>query len=249
MWQAHSQLQSAAVKHSTTSQALQASINTVVASKKKIDLLTKLVAKATRARASKIESRIADDLTDLAASSRQSACLKSTPLQPAPPKRFTDTTRPEEPASREIPQPAYAQPTLLSSALAPSNITQVTPVASLAQTPPRTTSLGMIRVSEITSNSTEGATTLSFSCTLGRVGQVGLTLERRGNGTVAVRVDPGNAGILTSLLRERGNIQTRLQAMGIQIASLEVATSEGMSYSGGRGLRKTPRDDDEDIIT
>jgi hypothetical protein len=75
-----------------------------------------------------------------------------------------------------------------------------------------------------------------------------MSLVKEQSGNLTVRLDPGLGALLPTLLRERSQIQAKLQSMGLKVTTIDVSGPDSTTLSLSRQSRRARMEDDEDII-
>lgn len=245
MRRAHDQHRRAANEHALDTQKLQSGIVELSTSQKRIELLEKLVAKASRARANRIESRLSEELEDLVASAARTGGPSGNRFSPQAPHSTSRLPHPTDTRSDLTTEPSNTErkvPVQLQLPARPAMIPRV-------DQQERSLNPVSVVVRDVSAHSSEGRSSLALSCALGKSGTVGLALVRESTGALSVKLDPGIGGLVSTLLRERAHIQSKLQTMGLNITSLEIGSADGTNYSLSRRARRALTEADEDIIT
>lgn len=245
IWRAHSQLKEAHRKHESSAKTLQADLQVLSGSKKRIELLQGMVAKAERARANQIESRLSEEVAELASTAKAISNLRRPTTEKGDIKLddpISNTLRSELAASdkaREATQAALAA-TMPQPVSAASNIANLTPIKGVE--PLRAT--GAVDIQNVTFHRGDNQAALSLQCALGNHGTVGVSIVKGDNAGLKVVVDPGSGVTASALLKDRAAIQSRLGALGIKVASIEVGQSDPMPLGNRNGSRKLSKDDE-----
>ena len=75
-----------------------------------------------------------------------------------------------------------------------------------------------------------------------------MSLMKADGGGIKVMLDPTGSRVASGIAHDKGILQARLQALGIKVSAIEVASPEGVESSLGRAGRRVRRDDDEERI-
>jgi hypothetical protein len=281
MWRAHSQLKEAHQKRESSAKKLQEGLATLSTSKQRIDSLQKLVSKAEKLRANRLESRISEEVAELVGTTRAIAELRGkfeesqirTPatsqsvaynahstdqtLKAAVPnqtasERLTDRvpgeTRlepvPAPPASTQIaPQAQPLQPQLMQ---APAAL-RAEPLSIRAIEAPTPIS-APLQIGNVEFHRHESHSALTISASIGSAPPVNLVITKGEGSGLKVVVDPGVSGLAGQLSRDKSVLQSRLQALGIKVTSLEVGPADDSPQQARRNSRKALTDPDEELI-
>jgi hypothetical protein len=235
---AHSQLKEAHRTHSDAAKTLKDGLATLSSSQKRVEILEKLLAKAQRIRANQVESRLSEEVADLVTTSRTVMNLRNMRSAEAEPRDDVLTSQSWRAESQGLDGDSIAQRvqsnTLASVVPTPA---QTSPVAQ--QLPPATmhsvSNLGsthstsapsQIGISNVTVRSTQSQPSIALTCTLPRSGSFGLQLTKAEGGGIKVLIDPSVGSIASGVLRDKGAIQSRLQAMGIKVTEIDIGVSD-----------------------
>ncbi len=212
MHSAHSHLRQAYRSQQTAAKHLSDGLNTLAESKKRVEILASLVAKAQRIRANQVESRLSDDTIDLVTTSR-------TLLH-----------------SRAAPASMHAQTAQMFVAQPHAGHTQISGV-------------NQVGISHVTFSRGQGQPKLSLSCAIVGRGALNLEVTRGEKGAVKVLIDPSVSSLASGILRDKYSIQSRLQALGIKVATIEVGTTNDSAGAPKRTKRsQVQEEEDEGII-
>lgn len=259
MHRAHSELQEAHQTHQKAVQSLQEGLVSLSGSKKKIEVLEKLLAKAQRLQANRNESRFSDEVADLVNTSQavlnvrvtRSIEGEATPRLVAgeicePIRLAADTVCAATPVSTAATcvSPASLQPIPLHPTPHTLPPIQFTPPATA------TTRCEPITISHLSYSTTGRQPQLSLSCSLGSRGTVGLQILRSESGGLKVFIDPTMSTVSSGVIRDKLSIQARLQAVGIKVNSIEIAPADDTTGTAkGTKRARLHEDEDEDAIS
>lgn len=250
MRQAHANLKSAHENYKGAAQSLQNGITKLSTSQKRIEILEQLLSKAQRMRANQVESRLSEDVADLVTTSRTishvRAHLQTSNAQEVlgteECRHFTGIGDSDKPAfGRDLTAMTGSSPS--HSIHAPRTILSPTDQMNAkveGQSPHRN-----LEISNVTCTVTEQQPRVSLQCQLGNRGAIALHVTRAQAGGVKVLIDPSATTLGSGVLRERHTIQNRLQAMGINVKTIEIGSADDTS-SALRHPKKSPRNEDDD---
>lgn len=256
MWNAHGQLKDAHVRHAATNQKLQEGLVQVSLSSKRVEILQTLLTKASRQRAQRIESRSSEEITDLAVALKSmrsegggASLSKVTSKRPPVDEAVEGLERGSE--SKVETRSSFGgtidpMSTRLAAPMAPAitpvvDSAPVMKVEALSQPQP-------VEVHALECSNGAKVSQLSIQCSLGANGPVTLSLVKREGEGLKVVIDPSASGLAGQISRDKSVIQSRLQAMGIKVSSLEVGQSDAADPNRAgmrRGSRRLFEDDDE----
>jgi hypothetical protein len=261
MWKAHGQLKEAHQKRETSAQKLQEGLTTLSNSKQRIDSLQKLVSKAEKIRANRLESRMSEEVAELVGTTRAIAALKG---------GFEE--RGVNPSLSEAAKPPTTPVSLLvpmdDSLIPPASVIQkgieaphAQPTQPVSFVPPTKVELSASRAAELSAPASpalqiqtvqfekhETHAALTVNASMGSASPVRMVITKgEGNG-LKVLVDPGVGTLAGTLTRDKSIIQSRLQALGIKVSSLEVGSADTSPQQARRNSRKHTTDQDEELI-
>jgi hypothetical protein len=247
MRHAHGRLQQATAEHASAAQGLHREIQQLSSSHKRLETLQKLVTKAAREHANLIESRLSEEITDLVATAGRRSKLRGPRLLES--NSTAAAAPPVSDLQRDRLTPAVSPDKEVFARATPHVETFASHATQALQSKEPYRMHDSIQVHQASIQAGDGKTSLSVSCAVGRTGTLTMALVREPSGALAVRLDPGIGTLAPSLLRERAQIQARLQSMGINVTTIEVSSSDSTTCSLSRQSRRAHAEDDEDIIT
>jgi hypothetical protein len=278
MWRAHSQLKEAHQKRESSAKRLQEGLATLSTSKQRIESLQKLVSKAEKLRANRLESRISEEVAELVGTTRAIAGLRGKleeGLIQAPPSNPSATNQPSQLQKTPLLQdlgpelgrdlttdqgPGQSQPDQASLLRLPNaNVAQsatIQPQPTQALPVLRSESLATrsveapapLHVSNVEFQRNEHHSSLTISASVGMGSPVNLVITKGDSSGLKVLVDPGISGLAGQLSRDKGMLASRLQALGIKVTSLEVGPADDSPQQARRNSRKLLTDPDEELI-
>jgi hypothetical protein len=203
-----------------------------------------MVAKAERARANQVESRLSEEVAELASTAKAIANLRSNSAERGAQRvddKFSalgqsDLALGDKP--RELGQlnPLMLQPQTVVA----QNISTPTPTRGIeAISAPQP-----LEIHNVKFEHGENQAALSLQCALGNHGTVGVSIIKGDSAGLKVVVEPGSGVTASALLKDRAAIQSRLSALGIKVASLEVGQGETPAFQSRSGSRKLSKDDE-----
>lgn len=268
MRRAHSQLQEAHKTHADAANNLKKDLATLSTSQKRVEVLEKLLAKAQRVRANQVESRLSEEVADLVTTSQ--TVMKLRGLRSAEAEALGQVALGDVSPADGLPSDRGSmKPDLAVVAGAPLAISSLTPslqqggvslpspqpsqapllVASSPLSPPigiaRAPSPAQIGITNISCTTTQSQPSLSLSCSLGNRGTVGLQITKAESGGLKVLIDPSVGTLASGVLREKGAIQSRLQAMGIKVSTIDIGVA-GDSPGMMKRAKRSVMNEDED---
>jgi hypothetical protein len=285
IWRAHSQLKEAHQKRESSAKKLQEGLATLSTSKQRIDSLQKLVSKAEKLRANRVESRMSEEVAELVGTTRAIADLRgrfeesqissSVTSQSLPfltnaassdqsPKgtalqqsvvdissllaaSTADTPRvPATPIS--IPVPNALQTQTLQPQLVQAPVVLRTEPASIRAIEASGPIAAPLQIGHVEFHRHESHSALTISASIGSAPPVNLVITKGEGSGLKVVVDPGVSGLAGQLSRDKSVLQSRLQALGIKVTSLEVGSADGSPQQARRNSRKALMDPDEELI-
>ena len=258
MHQAHSQLKAAHRTHESATQKLNEGLATLSTSQKRIEILEKLVAKAQLIKANQVESRLSEEVADLVTTSRTVMNLRARLGAEAEPRHAPPLGEVGGEGGALVGQTATPGQLLLSmgpqgGAAGQPTLPTIIPSASVqAPAAPSTpVSVGQVGISNVAFSQGQNEPTLSLTCALGTQGTVGLRVSKaETGGGLKVIIDPSASGLASGVLRERSAIQSRLQAMGIKVSTIELGTAGNDSpLTRGSKRSRVHEGEDEDYIS
>jgi len=254
MHQAHSQLRAARRTHEHATQKLNEGLATLSTSQKRIEILEKLLAKAQRIKANKVESRLSEEVAELVTTSRSVMKVRATlsgETEPRDGAALTDVAR-ETVALTKPQQPQVQAPAQLGITVQAPVLPALAATATSRVAIPSTLGpVGGAGISDVSFSQVRNEPTLSLKCNLGSQGVVGLRVTKaESGGGLKVLIDPSAIGVASGVLREKGAIQARLQAMGIKVSTIELGASENdPSMTRGAKRSRLHAEEDEDDIS
>jgi hypothetical protein len=246
MRRAHSQLQQAQRSQQTANKTLHEGLMTLSASQKRVEVLEALLSKSQRIRANQVESRLSEDVADLVTTSRTVFRLRasrSADAQVDKPSSLEDGVFKLDTTSQ--PGNVTSQPSYTNQPLSPTIQNQITPPLQTSQTqiaqpiaalhqPSRANEVG---ISHVAFTREQGQTSLALSCAISGRGTVHLQVTKAGKGGLKVLIDPSVGAVASGVLRDKHSIQSRLQAMGIKISTIEVGVTSDTTGAPRRAKR------------
>lgn len=256
MRQAHSQLSQAHRTHEHAASQLNEGLATLSTSQKRIEILEKLITKAQRIRANQVESRLSEEVADLVTTSKTVMNLRASlggevePRDKVLPQEFVSEVgspldRTSTIQQRQIHDPSNLIP-ISRNMLPPPHGLQLSPTPTPTISLLGPASIGSVAISDVSFSKTHKEPTLSLTCALGAHGTMGLkVIKAQCGGGVKVLIDPLSSGVAPGVLREKGAIQSRLQAMGIKVSGIEIGIG-GDDAPFTRGAKRSRLHEDED---
>jgi hypothetical protein len=251
MWRAHSQLKDAFGQHRSVQRALHDSLSRLASSKRCCEVVQTMVDKAQLLQQARAESRLSDEIADLAGVLRRIntavddtgaipvdvASELSAPVQASTPRGDTGTAAftpllgaamPTRPPLRSVDQP-----------IAPTNSGVVRSVESVS---------GAVQVQSAEVHKGAQGLSLRVTCAIGNQGTLGMSLMKAEGGGIKVMLDSSGSRVASSITHDKGILQSRLQSLGIKISSIEVGRPDAVDAYAGRTGRRVRREDDEERI-
>jgi len=255
MRRAHSQLQQAHRSQQAATKNLNEGLMTLSGSQKRVEVLEALLAKAQRIRANQVESRLSEDVAELVTTSRTVLELRASRAADAPVDKLSsledgifklDTT---SQLGNVASQPSYTNqpliPAIQSQITPPLQVSQVQiaqPIAALHQ-PSRANELG---ISHVAFTREQGQPSLALSCAISGRGTVHLQVTKAEKGGLKVVIDPSVGAVASGVLRDKHSIQSRLQAMGIKVSTIEVGVTGDATGAPRRTKRSQFNEEDDE---
>lgn len=269
MRRAHSQLQEAHKTHADAANQLKEGLATLSSSQKRVEVLEKLLAKAQRIRANQVESRLSEEVADLVTTSRTVMNLRNSrsveaeaigrecsgDVSMADGQVFDrgatrsdswaaaaslSTSTPLTPPQQQVmvqlpsPQPLQTAPGIGFNPVSNSiSISRPTPMAQIG-------------ITNVAFTTTQNQPSLSLTCSLANRGTVGLQITKAENGGLKVLIDPSVGTLASGVLREKGAIQSRLQAMGIKVTEIDIGVSSDSPGTMKRAKRSTISEEEDE---
>jgi hypothetical protein len=221
-------------------------------------------------RANQIESRMSEEVAELVTTSRAITTLKKGTLsgdsiservqsgEALPPELTKDLEAQidgnQQPFGQAL-QAAMAgvsnvapTPTAQITRTETSGIPAIQSAASPASISPASAAIAPMQIQNVSFERSAAGASLSVSASFGTLGPVGMTISKSESGGFKVVVDPGANALAGQLVRDKTAIQSRLQALGIKVSSLEVAELESSPQQARRNSRRLSTDPDEELI-
>lgn len=247
LWEESRVLEGAKTGHAAAKAQLESELRSLVTARSQSEQVLKLLAKARREHAHKLETRLSEELGELAvalrARSKHSASAGAKlGRNQAPGGARLESSEPRRAQFSEL-RECTPQLTAPTHGLRPEAISTQTKVSALPVGGP-----SAVDVHDVTTHCDGQRSTLSLSCSLPGKGSIGLSLVRDSNGAIGVSVDPRASALGLSISRERTALLSRLQGLGIKISSIEVAADDAPSSSLSAGRKRQHREQDEELV-
>lgn len=249
MRHAHGELRDAQIRYRTSCQQTREVATQMTNSSKRLEIMQQLLAKAQRRVSQQQEARVAEEVTDVAqllknpslAARSVSARAVAEGSAAVDPDSVALVSGVESPEANQ-PLPILAPPLVNTRDLSQSlDVGSVkAPVIPAA-----------LEVQTIECRTHQNGTELSIRCAIGSERSVSLSIIKREGEGLKVTLNPSCSVSAGVVVREKGLIQARLQAMGFKISSLEVETGGSQGSRAFRSRRSRTgglEDDDETLV-
>lgn len=211
IWLLHGEVQRARSQYSATQRVLNAALADIATSRRRIDTLSNLIAKATRQQSARKECQHSEEMGELCTlhtiRAARSVSRASAGFDAA--GRTSPTCDPERPL-RFVHVPLLATHTSFD-------------VDRACDPKPLTRAVGTSAFNPIVVKGIEGRDGLSIACHVRGMGEVSLAISRDQGKSLRVTVEPGVSAMFELLFRERSSIHARLLAMGVPISTIAIS--------------------------
>lgn len=220
------ELSNARAQHAASAQVLRQQLGVVAMSQTRRDLLQAMLAAFHRRSLNQRESRRADDVAELAATSRAKICSAQRLSRAGGENENCDT-----------------QPVCVDSSVG-RRVDSGAPLrfaSALWAIPPGESTGALaapIEISSLCSEASGERVSLSVSCSIGGIGAVGLRVIKSESGEgVRALIDPNIGALAARIVADKGGVLARLQGLGIKLASIDI----GVDDASGDGAPTLPQ--------
>jgi len=245
----YEQLHHAHASHASDSRTLQSDLAQLTCAQKRKEYIGELLTKFRRGDTGLKESRLSDELADLAILAKPRLTRGSpfhqqihAPGSTSGNETATHSTLISFPGVARL-DATHTRPLeslAISDKLLPSATAQVSSISQRASD---------IEVSRLSLQQHGSSVAISVSCELRGAGSITFSLSRAKDGAIKVTLDPTMSSLAATLGRERPSVLARLQGLGIKVTSFELQANLDTESNLPRGFRRTRGEVDEDIIT